>query len=233
MKSGRELMANLSGRELPAELVELLARFVSPLAARAMVRNALARAHGEGESGLAAVLRHLESVARTFVPPGRREEALAGIRAAGEAEKGRAWDDGDGGDDGDGEEFSVLVRSDSDLGATRMFARESCKLVGLHGYAAQKVVTAVSELARNIARYVGDGRVRVCVDAEGERLVVIAEDRGPGIPNLDEILAGRYRSRTGLGRGLIGVKKLADEFDIQTGGDGTRVEVVFRYGGPA
>jgi serine/threonine-protein kinase RsbT len=57
------------------------------------------------------------------------------------------------------------------------------------------------------------------------KINVVAEDRGTGISNLDDIMAGRYRSRTGLGKGLLAVKKLVDRFDIRTGASGTRIEV--------
>ena len=123
----------------------------------------------------------------------------------------------------------VLIRSEADMNATRVFAREICKLVEMQGYAAQKVVTAVSELARNIARYAGEGRVCFRIDTDAGSIVVVAEDHGPGIEALDVILAGAYRSRTGLGRGLIGVKKLATQFVIETSPSGTRVEIRFRY----
>ena len=123
----------------------------------------------------------------------------------------------------------VLIRSEADMNATRVFAREICKLVGMQGYAAQKVVTAVSELARNIARYAGEGRICFRIDANAGSIVVVAEDHGPGIEALEVILAGGYRSRTGLGRGLIGVKKLATQFAIETSPSGTRVEIAFRY----
>ena len=46
------------------------------------------------------------------------------------------------------------------------------------------------------------------------------------IEGLDRILAGQYRSKTGLGKGLSGVKKLASRFDVATGHQGTRVEAV-------
>lgn len=123
----------------------------------------------------------------------------------------------------------VLVRSEADMNATRSFARDICKLVGLMGYPTQKVVTAVSELARNIARYAGEGRVCFRIDAATSSIVIVAEDHGPGIEGLDDILAGNYRSRTGLGRGLMGVKKLASRFSIETGASGTRVEIAFAY----
>ena len=50
-------------------------------------------------------------------------------------------------------------------------------------------------------------------------------DGGPGILNLEEIMAGRYKSKTGMGRGLMGVKRLAERFKINPGPPGTRIEV--------
>jgi serine/threonine-protein kinase RsbT len=128
------------------------------------------------------------------------------------------------------DEFVVPIRDESDLGSARMLAREICKLVDIRGYPAQKVVTAVSELARNIARYSRGGRLRFSVDPHEVVIIVVADDDGPGIPNLDEILAGQYRSRTGLGRGLLGSRDLADRFDIRTSPEGTTVTAEFRFG---
>ena len=63
----------------------------------------------------------------------------------------------------------------------------------------------------------------VPVNSGKKRIVVRAIDRGPGIPNLEEVLSGRYRSKTGLGRGLLGTKRLADRFDITSTISGTHV----------
>lgn len=126
--------------------------------------------------------------------------------------------------------FVVPIRGESDLNHARVLAREICNLVEVRGYQAQKVVTAVSELARNITRYTDGGRLRFRVDATAEAIIVVAEDDGPGIPNLEEILSGGYKSRSGLGRGLLGSRQLADHFDIQTAPEGTTVTVAFCYG---
>lgn len=124
----------------------------------------------------------------------------------------------------------IPIRGEGDMNHARMIARETCKLVAMRGYQAQKVVTTVSELARNIARYAGSGQIRFRIDTSSEFIVISAEDDGPGISNLDEILAGKYRSRTGLGRGLLGSRDLADHFDIRTSPSGTVVRVAFNYG---
>jgi anti-sigma regulatory factor (Ser/Thr protein kinase) len=89
-----------------------------------------------------------------------------------------------------------------------------------------RVATAVSELARNIYMYAGSGRVTLEVRTEEPHTAVfsvLAEDRGRGIPHLDAVLNGTYRSTTGLGRGLRGAQSLLDALTIQTGPTGTTV----------
>ncbi|HYV44327.1 MAG TPA: ATP-binding protein [Myxococcaceae bacterium] len=90
-----------------------------------------------------------------------------------------------------------------------------------------RVVTAVSELARNIYLYAQTGEVRLTMAEEPDWSLlfqVVAQDRGPGIPNLDEILSGSYRSKTGLGKGLLGARTLLDGLDIKTGPGGTTIK---------
>jgi len=97
-----------------------------------------------------------------------------------------------------------------------------------------KVATAVSELARNIVFYAGKGTVelRSLKDDRGILgLQIIASDQGPGIPQskLDEIWAGTYKSQRGMGKGLVAVKKLVDDFQLDTRpGVGTTVTCVFK-----
>ena len=126
----------------------------------------------------------------------------------------------------EGSDPVVEIRSELDIAAARAVARELCKDEGLRGFGAQKIITAVSELARNIALYAGQGRITMRVPAP-RTIVIVAQDWGPGIADLDVILAGEYRSKTGLGRGLLGVRRLASRFEIETGETGTRVELEF------
>ena len=84
--------------------------------------------------------------------------------------------------------------------------------------AASELTRDSSEIARNAFRYAGGGNVEFSI--EGERvpqvLVIRVKDRGRGIPNLQEILEGRYKSETGMGLGIIGAWvfffQRADEF---------------------
>jgi serine/threonine-protein kinase RsbT len=87
------------------------------------------------------------------------------------------------------------------------------------------VTTIVSELARNIVSYTAGGKIELVwkQEREQQRIVICATDRGPGIANLAHVLSGEYRSKTGLGRGLVGTKRLADSFDIATSSKGTHI----------
>jgi serine/threonine-protein kinase RsbT len=103
-------------------------------------------------------------------------------------------------------------------------ARRLCETAGAKSFAMHKVMTIVSELSRNIVSYAGSGRIELTLAGDKRRTLAIrATDNGPGIDNLDEIMSGRYQSKTGLGKGLLGTKRLADRFDISTGPSGTVV----------
>ncbi|MCE9575730.1 MAG: histidine kinase [Deltaproteobacteria bacterium] len=117
------------------------------------------------------------------------------------------------------------IKAESDVSEARLAARGLCEQLGARRVVAQKASTVVSELARNIFMYTASGGTIELVPTAGPRpkLLIKAYDEGPGIPNLDEIMAGRYRSRTGLGAGLLGAKRLVERFEITTGATGTRI----------
>jgi len=88
------------------------------------------------------------------------------------------------------------------------------------------IATAVSELAQNILRYAGSGeiRVRVVERCGGRGVEIEALDEGPGIADPDRALEDHYSTGGTLGLGLPGVRRLMDEFDLDTRcGRGTRV----------
>jgi serine/threonine-protein kinase RsbT len=91
-----------------------------------------------------------------------------------------------------------------------------------------KVVTAASELGRNLLIYGGGGEVRMELIKEGMRngLRVIFQDHGPGIPDLELAMKDGYTSGSGMGLGLGGAKRLVNEFEIISNpSDGTRVTI--------
>jgi serine/threonine-protein kinase RsbT len=98
-----------------------------------------------------------------------------------------------------------------------------------------KIVTAASELARNIHMYAGRGEIEIkVVSAPRPGMLVRAKDSGPGIPDLDDVMGGRTRSKRGMGLGLRGVKAMADDFTIASApGRGTSVTALFCFPGAA
>ena len=91
-----------------------------------------------------------------------------------------------------------------------------------------KIVTAASELARNVVDYAGRGWVRLEALEDGARrgLRLVFEDRGPGIPDVEAALKDGYTTGGGLGLGLGGARRLSNEFDIVSRlGEGTRVTI--------
>jgi anti-sigma regulatory factor (Ser/Thr protein kinase) len=123
-------------------------------------------------------------------------------------------------------EQALNVVSDTDV-----LAAQRATLFLVKGYFSPtecvRLATAVSELGRNMYMYAGGGQLRLKLAEEPHRYLftVDASDQGPSIAQLDLILSGGYRSRTGLGRGLLGVKALLDQLTIDTQvGQGTRIK---------
>jgi signal transduction histidine kinase len=125
----------------------------------------------------------------------------------------------------------VELRADADVVAARYWARQVAEHVGMEGQDVVRFATAVSEIARNAVRYAGGGRIEFDVrGAPGEQVLAArVTDSGPGIPHLDEVLEGRYVSRTGMGMGIVGTRRLMDTFDLATEpGAGTTVDMARR-----
>jgi len=128
----------------------------------------------------------------------------------------------------------LAIEQEKDIATARLEAWSEAVRIGLSKFASVKVATAVSELARNIVFYAGKGLVelRSLQDERGiTGLQIVASDQGPGIPadKLDEIWSGTYKSQRGMGKGLIAVKKLVDDFHMDTRpGAGTTVTCLFR-----
>jgi serine/threonine-protein kinase RsbT len=125
------------------------------------------------------------------------------------------------------------IDQEKDIATARLEAWSEAVRIGLSKFTSVKVATAVSELARNIVFYAGKGTVelRSLRDDRGPSLQIVASDKGPGIEprKLEEIWAGTYKSQRGMGKGLVAVKKLVDDFHLDTGpGRGTTVTCLFR-----
>ena len=123
------------------------------------------------------------------------------------------------------EAVTITVTSERDLVEALSVTRRLCDQWRVRVLARQRVATVVSELARNIVTYTPGGVVELIpIDGPRPRVLIRATDHGPGISNLDEVMGGQYKSKTGLGKGLLGSKRLADRFEIRSGHGGTVVE---------
>jgi serine/threonine-protein kinase RsbT len=122
-------------------------------------------------------------------------------------------------------EVKVAIRNEDDILEARGMARALCAALGFSLTDQTKIATVVSELSRNIVSYAGTGTIFIKVLlAPRPGIEIVSEDNGPGIADLEAILAGRRKSRTGMGLGLPGSRNLMDEFAVDTrAGEGTRV----------
>jgi serine/threonine-protein kinase RsbT len=214
-------------------LLGVLERHLSALNARSMLRHVLKTAglteDSVGDGDLDGLVPAVERAAKLFMTDDvRRRQMTTDLWALARGGRGEASTRPVA-----PSTRSLPVRSEDDVSLARLAARTMCNEVDAPSYATQKIATAVSELTRNIVKYAGSGTVELTVvvparhdPPTGPRCFVVrTRDRGPGIPHLQEILAGRYRSKTGMGLGLLGTKRLADRFDIKSGPDGTDIRV--------
>jgi serine/threonine-protein kinase RsbT len=195
-----------------------LLRYMSPVTTDTVLQRALREAcipvHRLDADTLGQVTPCLERGIRLFVSPERQAKLRAELSElalrAGETPA----------------PVTIAVRVEADISDARLVARKICAELGTRSIVTQKVTTIVSELARNIVSYTTGGAIEfVALNTTPARLRICAVDSGPGIKNLEEIFEGRYKSKTGLGKGILGVKRLSDEFSVQTGASGTRIEL--------
>ncbi len=126
------------------------------------------------------------------------------------------------------QDIVVAIRSDGDIVAARQQGRSLATVIGFTATDATLIATAISELARNIVLYARQGEViiRSVESSHRKGIVICARDGGPGIRSIEDVLRDGYSTSGGLGLGLPGVKRLMDEFTIESElGQGTMVTV--------
>ena len=122
--------------------------------------------------------------------------------------------------------IALGIDYEQDVVASRQRARQVAALLGFEAQDQTRIATAVSEIARNAFRYAGKGRVEFELEGTSapQLLIIRITDQGPGIRDLNAILDGRYRSSTGMGLGILGARRLMDQFGIRSApGEGTDV----------
>jgi signal transduction histidine kinase/CheY-like chemotaxis protein len=123
---------------------------------------------------------------------------------------------------------TVPIENEGDVVAVRQRAHRLAELLGFERQDQTRIATAVSELARNAFSYAGGGRAEFILDPATSPQVfhVRISDKGPGIADVQTILDGQYRSKSGMGLGILGARRLMDHFKIDSKpGKGTTVEI--------
>src|SRR4051812_17768559 len=104
--------------------------------------------------------------------------------------------------------LTIEIRLESDVVFVRQRARQLAALLGFDSQDQTRISTAVSEIARNALQYAGGGRAQLFIEGVApECLIIRISDEGAGIAELATILAGDYKSKTGMGLGLTGSRK--------------------------
>lgn len=199
------------------QILKVLLGYLSAMNAEGVLARALREADVEPEQfgieDLPDINAYIERRARLYLEPVKLARLKAELVAlCGDLPSRRAK--------------VMPVRVEGDISTARITAKVICDDAGARSYVSHKVATIVSELARNIVHYTSGGTIEVAIHRESpSRFAIVAVDQGEGIPHLEEVLAGRYRSKTGMGRGLLGVKRLSDRFQIDSSTRGTRIEI--------
>ena len=118
------------------------------------------------------------------------------------------------------------IEIEDDIISIRQEVRELAQKNGFEPFAVAALTTAASELSRNVWTHAKGGvaKIQLLRDKDRTGIELIFEDHGPGIADLDRVLAGGYSTVKSLGLGLSGSKRLVDEFLIDTAvGRGTKI----------
>mgnify|MGYP000465863516 FL=1 len=136
--------------------------------------------------------------------------------------------DGDPTSTDSGRSGGVKITEESDILRARKAARDVVEDLSFRITDVTRIVTAVSELARNIHLYADEGTMRWRVIEDGTRsgIELTFEDDGPGISDVEGVMRAEHSTSNGMGRGIQGTKKLMDEFELATSeADGTTIRI--------
>ena len=129
-------------------------------------------------------------------------------------------------DDIEADETRVPIGREGDIVTARQKGRELAVEIGFSGSELTVIATAISEIARNIVVYAQSGEIALSTERNGSRrgIVIVAQDSGPGIPDIQLAMQDGYSTGKSLGLGLPGARRLMDEFEIESKlGEGTTI----------
>jgi serine/threonine-protein kinase RsbT len=121
-----------------------------------------------------------------------------------------------------------LIR-EQDVVPLRNRVKEYAVKIGMGLVNQTKLITAVSELARNTLKYGGGGQALIEVISRGREngIRLIFVDKGPGIADISLAMKDGYTTGKSMGLGLPGTKRLVSEFNIKSElNKGTTVTII-------
>jgi serine/threonine-protein kinase RsbT len=124
------------------------------------------------------------------------------------------------------DETCVSIERDLDIVTARQKGRALAIATGFSSTDQTIIALAISEIARNIISYARRGKITLArVDEGGRRgVVIVAQDEGPGIPDIELAMRDGYSTAKSLGVGLPGTKRVMDDFElISAPGCGTTI----------
>jgi serine/threonine-protein kinase RsbT len=127
------------------------------------------------------------------------------------------------------DEIKVFITSDQDVVTARQEGRSLAEKLGFSKIDATLIATAISEVARNVIQYVGEGEVVITpLTPDGRSgMSIVIRDTGPGIPSIELALQDEHPSGGRAGLGLPGARRLMNEFEIESHEDiGTTITMV-------
>jgi serine/threonine-protein kinase RsbT len=123
---------------------------------------------------------------------------------------------------------SMAIQREIDVIPFRNRLKEYATRIGMSLLNQTKIITAASELARNMLKYANGGSVLIEVVSKGREngIRLVFKDEGPGIPDVAQAMKDGYSTGKSLGLGLPGARRLVSEFEIESEvGKGTKVTV--------
>jgi len=121
------------------------------------------------------------------------------------------------------------IKIEQDVVPFRNRVKEYAVKIGMSLVNQTKLITAASELVRNMLKYAGGGVTTIEVINQGRDngIRLVFQDKGPGIKDISLAMKDGYSSGKSLGIGLPGAKRLVNEFEIKSNvGEGTTVSII-------
>ena len=124
---------------------------------------------------------------------------------------------------------SMRIEKEQDVVPFRNRVKEYAVKIGMSLVNQTKLITAASELVRNMLKYAGGGIVLIEALTQGRDagIRLTFQDKGPGIKDISLAMKDGFSSGKSLGIGLPGTKRLVNEFDLKSiVGEGTVVTII-------